>query len=133
MNIQIKNSKKKKMTNNEKLKQQKHREQLISEIKDELNKINKEKNNNMIIEEEEDNKNNINEEKDKIDKINKKEIKIQESNKSNIPQSKSVFSIKTFEDLQIDQYLKKALIKNNYTTMTKIQKNQYQYYFNTKT
>ena len=113
---------KKKMTNNQKLKQQKHREQLISEIKDELNKINKEKNNNMIIEEEEDNKNNINEEKDKIDKTNKKESKIQESNKSNIPQSKSVFSIKTFEDLQIDQYLKKALIKNNYSTMTKIQK-----------
>ncbi len=114
---------KKKITNNQKLKQQKHREQLMTEIQDELDKINKEKKNEMNIEDE-DNKNKIiEEEEENIDKINKKEIKNEkESNKKNISQSKSVFSIKTFEDLQIDQYLKKALIKQNYSTMTKIQK-----------
>ena len=95
----------------------------MTEIQDELDKINKEKKNEMNIEDE-DNKNKIiEEEEENIDKINKKEIKNEkESNKKNISQSKSVFSIKTFEDLQIDQYLKKALIKQNYSTMTKIQK-----------
>lgn len=37
-------------------------------------------------------------------------------------QKNSVFSVKTFDDLDINQYLKKTLTKNNYTTMTKIQK-----------
>ncbi len=110
---------KKKITNNQKLKQQKHREQLMTEIQDELDKINKEKNNEMNIEEED---NKIIEEEEITDKLNKKNNINQQENKKNISQSKSVFSIKTFEDLQIDQYLKKALIKQNYSTMTKIQK-----------
>ncbi len=107
------------MSNNQKLKQQKHREQLMNEIQDELDKINKEKNNEMNIEEED---NKIIEEEEITDKLNKKNNINQQENKKNISQSKSVFSIKTFEDLQIDQYLKKALIKQNYSTMTKIQK-----------
>ena len=111
--------KKKKISNNQKLKQQKHREQLMNEIQDELDKINKEKNNEMNIEEED---NKIIEEEEITDKINKKNNINQQENKKNISQTKSVFSIKTFEDLQIDQYLKKALIKQNYSTMTKIQK-----------
>ena len=36
--------------------------------------------------------------------------------------SQTIFSIKTFDDLKINTYLKKALNKNNYNTMTKIQK-----------
>ena len=36
--------------------------------------------------------------------------------------SQTIFSIKTFEDLKINTYLKRALNKNNYNTMTKIQK-----------
>ena len=36
--------------------------------------------------------------------------------------SQTIFSIKTFEDLKINAYLKRALNKNNYNTMTKIQK-----------
>jgi ATP-dependent RNA helicase DDX31/DBP7 len=34
----------------------------------------------------------------------------------------SVFSIKNFNDLKINDYLKKSLAKNNYTQMTKVQK-----------
>ena len=36
--------------------------------------------------------------------------------------SQTIFSIKTFDDLKINPYLKRALNKNNYNTMTKIQK-----------
>ena len=43
-------------------------------------------------------------------------------------QIKTVFSVKTFNDLQINEYLKKNIAKNNYDTMTKIQKKQYQFY-----
>ena len=37
-------------------------------------------------------------------------------------QVKTVFSVKTFNDLQISEYLKRNIAKNNYDTMTKIQK-----------
>ena len=36
--------------------------------------------------------------------------------------SQTIFSIRTFDDLKINSYLKKALNKNNYNIMTKIQK-----------
>ena len=45
------------------------------------------------------------------------------SNKENKKNSsQTIFSIKTFDDLKISPYLKRALKKNNYNTMTKIQK-----------
>ena len=64
------------------------------------------------------------ENKDEIT-IEKKEIKTlnktpKKENKKNT--SQTIFSIKTFDDLKINQYLKRALNKNNYNTMTKIQK-----------
>ena len=57
------------------------------------------------------NQNNINDNKN---------IKNNFQKKSN--SSQTIFSIKTFDDLKINPYLKKALNKNNYNTMTKIQK-----------
>ena len=45
-----------------------------------------------------------------------------EDNKKRSNTSQTIFSIKSFEDLQINPYLKKALNKNNYNIMTKIQK-----------
>ena len=53
--------------------------------------------------------------------ISNKNIK-KEDNKKKSNTSQTIFSIKTFEDLQINPYLKKALNKNNYNIMTKIQK-----------
>ena len=41
---------------------------------------------------------------------------------NNKTSSQTIFSIKTFDELKINPYLKKALNKNNYNTMTKIQK-----------
>lgn len=82
------------------------------------NKINKQKQQklqkeidlevNQIIKEED--KNQLNKLKNGEDDIKK------------ISYKDSVFSIKNFEDLQINQYLKKALNKHNFITMTKIQK-----------
>ena len=63
------------------------------------------------------NKDEITIEKKEIKKINKTPEK---ENKKNT--SQTIFSIKTFDDLKINQYLKRALNKNNYNTMTKIQK-----------
>ena len=121
-------TKKQKMTFSQKLKQQKQREQLENEIQNELNKIKNKKNiNNMEIEDEkEEDKEEIIEEnkemKKKEEKIINQEKEIKNIFNPEITQSKSVFSIKTFEDLKIDKYLKKSLLKSNYTTMTKIQK-----------
>ena len=53
--------------------------------------------------------------------ISNKYIK-KEDNKKRSNTSQTIFSIKSFEDLQINPYLKKALNKNNYNIMTKIQK-----------
>ena len=53
--------------------------------------------------------------------ISNKNIK-KEDNKKKSNTSQTIFSIKSFEDLQINPYLKKALNKNNYNIMTKIQK-----------
>ena len=53
--------------------------------------------------------------------ISNKNIK-KEDNKKRSNTSQTIFSIKSFEDLQINPYLKKALNKNNYNIMTKIQK-----------
>ena len=39
-----------------------------------------------------------------------------------IPKNEGVFSLKAFEDLPINEYLKKTLVKHNFQTMTKIQK-----------
>ena len=50
------------------------------------------------------------------------EIASAQPQSSSFNPSKSVFSIKTFEDLNINQYLKRALTKSGYTTMTKVQK-----------
>ena len=54
-------------------------------------------------------------------KNNKKNINnLVKENKKNT--SQTIFSIKTFDDLKINPYLKRALNKNNYNTMTIIQK-----------
>ena len=54
---------------------------------------------------------------------NNKEIKEITNTPTTQPtQIKTVFSVKTFNDLQINEYLKKNIAKNNYDTMTKIQK-----------
>jgi len=58
----------------------------------------------------------------------KKEKKEKDNNNNNISSNKkskgsqTIFSIKSFEDLNINPYLKKALNKSNYNIMTKIQK-----------
>ena len=76
------------------------------------------KNEDKIIKKEpEDDKKEIRE--DKIIDNNKNNISFKETKKNN---SQTIFSVKTFDDLKINQYLKKALNKNNYNTMTKIQK-----------
>jgi len=52
-----------------------------------------------------------------------KEVKEQKKLQDEVQIKKdSVFSVKNFEDLDINTYLKKTLAKNNYTQMTKIQK-----------
>ena len=60
----------------------------------------------------------------KEEKIIIKEEKITpiQENKKNQNSTQTIFSIKTFDDLKINQYLKRVLNKNNYNTMTKIQK-----------
>ena len=70
----------------------------------------------------------LNEEPQKNEKENNKNSKIinNEINPS-VKETKkntnqTIFSIKTFDDLKINPYLKRALNKNNYSTMTKIQK-----------
>ena len=117
------------------------------EIKTEKEIIIENENENEIISKKmnENNDNNINENKNNENKKNneiylekeKEKLKNKSSSKNNInnntnnnnkqPQKKSnssqtIFSIKTFEDLKINEYLKKALYKNNYNIMTKIQK-----------
>jgi superfamily II DNA/RNA helicase len=70
--------------------------------------------------------------------MKKKKKKEKDNNNNNISSNKkskgsqTIFSIKSFEDLNINPYLKKALNKSNYNIMTKIQKKQYLYYSNTK-
>ena len=59
----------------------------------------------------------INIEKKETEKMNKDMKKETKKNSS-----QTIFSIKTFDDLKINPYLKRALNKNNYNTMTKIQK-----------
>ena len=59
----------------------------------------------------------INIEKKETEKMNKDMKKETKKNSS-----QTIFSIKTFDDLTINPYLKRALNKNNYNTMTKIQK-----------
>lgn len=88
---------KQKLTQKQKNEQQLHREQLTEEIKNEINNLSTTK-------------------KEKEEKGNKE---INEKDKIN---NQSVFSAKTFSDLKINEYLKKALLKNGYDTMTKIQK-----------
>jgi ATP-dependent RNA helicase DDX31/DBP7 len=52
-----------------------------------------------------------------------KEVKVQKQLNNEIQIKKdSVFSLKNFEDLDINTYLKKTIAKNNFTQMTKIQK-----------
>ena len=97
----------------------------IDDISNNNENLNKEKKDeNILIKEEQ---------KEKEKKINdsiKKEVKIIKEenitpvheNKKNQNSSQTIFSIKTFDDLKINQYLKRVLNKNNYNTMTKIQK-----------
>ena len=88
-------------------------------------KINKEKKDeNILIKEEQkekDKKINI-DNKEKEKNIIKEKINSIQENKKPQNSSQTIFSIKTFDDLKINQYLKRALNKNNYNTMTKIQK-----------
>jgi ATP-dependent RNA helicase DDX31/DBP7 len=57
-----------------------------------------------------------NEIKEEIKETHKEEVK------QNVNPQTSVFSIKNFDDLKINEYLKKSLKKNNYLQMTKVQK-----------
>jgi len=50
------------------------------------------------------------------------EISQDKEEKIFIPKNEGVFSLKTFEDLPINEYLKKTLVKKSFETMTKIQK-----------
>ena len=71
--------------------------------------------------------NSKNKEERKTSFIDKKQKNILPSTNNYNPNKKlnpsqTVFSIKSFSDLKIDQYLKKAIEKNGYNQMTKIQK-----------
>ena len=112
------------------------KEENKDETEDQSNIKNELKNKNDILNEEISQKkeikeiNNININEDKIKDQNIKKENNNDSNinnKNDIKESKkntsqTIFSIKSFSDLKINPYLKKALSKNNYTTMTKIQK-----------
>ena len=82
-----------------------------------INKIIK---NEGVIHSKEEHQNNKNENSEKSKIINKNINNSVKENKKN--NSQTIFSIKTFDDLKINPYLKRALNKNNYNTMTKIQK-----------
>ena len=96
-------------------------------VKEEKIEIKNDYNNNetqMEIEEEKPKIKNI---KNNIINNNNKNNKTKSSENNNSFQKKSnssqtIFSIKSFEDLKINPYLKKAINKNNYNIMTKIQK-----------
>jgi len=70
----------------------------------------------------------LNEEQQKNKKENNQNSKIINNEiNSSVKETKkntnqTIFSIKSFDDLKINPYLKRALNKNNYNTMTKIQK-----------
>ena len=81
--------------------------------KSEKHKYKKNKNNVIEMQEEE----NPKEKKEEIQNSLNDNKKINNKNSS-----QTIFSIKTFDDLKINPYLKKALNRNNYNTMTKIQK-----------
>ena len=94
----------------------------ISKNNENLNKEKKDEN-ISIKEEQKEKEKKINVDIKKEDKIVKKEnITPVHENKKNQNSSQTIFSIKTFDDLKINQYLKRVLNKNNYNTMTKIQK-----------
>ena len=84
--------------------------------------LNKEKKDeNIFIKEKQNEKDlKINKEDEKI--IKEEKITPIQENKKNQNSTQTIFSIKTFDDLKINQYLKRVLNKNNYNTMTKIQK-----------
>ena len=84
-----------KLTQKQKNEQQLHRDQLTEEIKNEIYNLST---------------------------IKKKENENKTINQNDKNNNQTVFSAKTFSDLKINEYLKKALLKNGYDTMTKIQK-----------
>ena len=86
------------------------------------NKIGKKdiKNDNIESERKKEEKNNDNEKKELDNNKKENDNNIKSDKKKN--NSQTVFSIKSFEDLKINPYLKKALNKSNYNIMTKIQK-----------
>ena len=98
---------KKKLTFKQKTEQQLHREQLTEEIKQEMSKITESK---------EDAPNEDNKE------INVIKSSDDTQDKPKVNNAQSVFSIKSFSDLKISEYLKRSLAKHNYETMTKVQK-----------
>ena len=99
-----------------KIENKKKEEKMIEENnKDKEIKIENKKNDKVLNEDNNNDNLIINE------SISNKNIK-KEDNKKRSNTSQTIFSIKSFEDLQINPYLKKALNKNNYNIMTKIQK-----------
>ena len=99
-----------------KIEDKKNEEKMIEENnKDKEIKIENKKNDKVLNEDNNNDNLIINE------SISNKNIK-KEDNKKRSNTSQTIFSIKSFEDLQINPYLKKALNKNNYNIMTKIQK-----------
>ena len=121
---EIVNKKQKNKIPNEKKEDQIQNENNSENDKNDNEKENDTKNNiiEMNIEEQEKDKGKEKEKKSSNqNNINdNKNIKNNFQKKSN--SSQTIFSIKTFDDLKINPYLKKALNKNNYNTMTKIQK-----------
>ena len=116
----IKEDKNRKMKNEKKddIKEEK----LIKENKTIGKKDIKNENNYIENESKKEEKNNDNDnEKKQIDNnIKENDNNIKSNKKKN--SSQTIFSIKSFEDLKINPYLKKALNKSNYNIMTKIQK-----------
>ena len=99
-----------------KIENKKNEEKMIEENnKDKEIKIENKKNDKVLNEDNNNDNLIINE------SISNKNIK-KEDNKKRSNTSQTIFSIKSFEDLQINPYLKKALNKNDYNIMTKIQK-----------
>ena len=101
---------KKKLTFKQKTEQQLHREQLTEEIKQEMSKITESK--------EEDQ----NEDNKEINVIKSSDDTQDKPKEQKVNNAQSVFSIRSFSDLKISEYLKRSLAKHNYETMTKVQK-----------
>ena len=116
----------KKINKDEELKEKEIKGKKENILKDEKNikienmdKNENNKNNNDEIIKTEEKKENISKDKKNIkNEVAKNNISVPKKTNS----SQTIFSVRTFDDLKINNYLKKALNKNNYNTMTKIQK-----------